>query len=425
MIKTASRLSRRTVLRGAGVAIGLPLLESMASAKSGSSNRPRRMVAIQTNQGIMPHLFFPEQVGKDYELSPYLKILEPLREQFTVFSGMSHPGVDGGHSNEVSFLTGAPHPAGAAFRNSISLDQVAAEIIGSQNRFPYLNISCGNSGQRGLSYTRAGIHIPPETSVTKLYRKLFVQGTEKEIQARLQDLRTGRSLLDTIHGRAKQMEKNVGAIDRYRLDQYFTAIRELEKEFEMAEAWQHKPKPKVELPEPTEIKDNAQLMTRLQNTLDVVKLALETDSTRIVTLFIQPLGVLSAIPGVSSETHSLTHHGNREEMISELRKIEEAQLAVIRNFLTALQKSREEGESVLDQTSVIYGTCMGNANGHTNQNWPMLLAGGGFKHGQHLAFDQKNNTPISNLYLSVLHRLGIEQEKFSSSTGTLSGLQMI
>jgi hypothetical protein len=112
-------------------------------------------------------------------------------------------------------------------------------------------------------------------------------------------------------------------------------------------------------------------------------------------------------------------------MISELQKIEEAQLAVIRNFLTGLQTSREEGESVLDQTSVIYGTCMGNANGHTNQNWQMLLAGGGFKHRQHLAFDQKNNTPISNLYLSVLHRLGIEQEKFSSSTGTLSGLQMI
>ena len=397
----------------------------MASAKSEPSNPPRRMVAIQTNQGIMPHLFFPEKAGKDYELSPYLKILEPLREQFTVFSGMSHPGVDGGHANEVSFLTGAPHPAGAAFRNSISLDQVAAEKIGSQNRFPYLNISCGNSGQRGLSYTRAGIHIPPDTSETKLYRKLFVQGTQKETQARLQDLRTGRSLLDTVHGRAKHFERKVGTIDRYRLDQYFTSIRELEKEFEMAEAWQHKPKPVVDLKEPTEIKDNAQLMTRLQNTLDIVKLALETDSTRIVTLFIQPLGVLSAIPGVSSETHSLTHHGNREEMMNELRKIEEAQLTVIQNFLTGLHSAREGGVSLLDQTSVIYGTCMGNANGHTNQNWPMLLAGGGFKHGQHLAFDQKNNTPIANLYLSELHRLGIEVDQFSSSTGTLSGLELI
>ena len=419
-----SHISRRTILRGAGVAIGLPLLESMASAKSDISDTPRRMVAIQTNQGIMPHLFFPEKAGNDYELSPYLKILEPLREHFTVFSGMSHPGVDGGHSNEVSFLTGAPHPAGAAFRNSISLDQVAAEKIGSQNRFPFLNISCGNSGQRGLSYTRAGVHIPPETSETKLYRQLFVQGTQKEIQTRLNDLREGRSLLDTVNDRAKLMEKKIGTIDRHRLDQYFTAIRQLEKEFQMAEAWQHKPKPKVEYPEPKEIKESAQLMTRLQNTLDVVRLALETDSTRIITIFIQPLGVLSEIPGVSSETHSLTHHGNREEMITELRKIEEAQFSVIRNFLTGLNSANEAGGSVLDHTSVIYGTCMGNANGHTNQNWPMLLAGGGFKHGQHLAFDQSNNTPISNLYLSVLHRLGIEEERFSSSTGTLSGLDM-
>ncbi len=267
-----SQLSRRTVLRGAGVAIGLPFLESMASAKTENSDTPRRMVAIQTNQGIMPHLFFPEKSGNDYELSPYLKILEPLREKFTVFSGMSHPGVDGGHSNEVSFLTGAPHPAGAAFRNSISLDQVAAENIGSHNRFPYLNISCSNSGQRGLSYTRAGVHIPPETSETQLYRKLFVQGTEKEIQARLNDLREGRSLLDTVHGRAKHLEKGIAQIDRHRIDQYFTAIRELEKEFEMAEAWQHKPKPKVELPEPKEIKDNAQLEFSLRSLESVVRL---------------------------------------------------------------------------------------------------------------------------------------------------------
>ena len=419
------KLSRRNLLRGAGVCLGLPLLESMSFAAGKKGHvPPRRMVAIQTNQGIMPHLFFPNQVGKDYGLSPYLKFFESFREKFTVFSGLSHTGVDGGHSNEKSFLTGAPHPAGAAFRNSISLDQIAAEQLGLETRFPFLTLSCSNGGSPGMSYTRSGVLIPPEHSPTKLYRKLIIQGSEKEIQARVADLRSGRSLLDTVHSRAKTLEAQVGSIDKHRLDQYFTAIRELEQQFHQAEAWEYKPKPIVELAEPIEIPENSRLISKLRQTLDVTRLALTTDSTRFVSLFISPLGVLSEIPGVGSETHSLTHHGNREEMIAELQKIEEAQLAAIRDFLTGLDSAKEEGDTVLDQTSVIYGTCMGNANGHTNKNWPILLAGGGFRHGQHLAFDPKANAPIANLFLSVLHRLGIEADSFSSSTGTLSGLEM-
>jgi hypothetical protein len=418
-------LSRRSFLRGAGVCLALPLLEAMrpAFSRAAAVEAPRRLVTIQTNQGIMPHLFFPEKAGRDYELSPYLKLLEPLRSEFTVFSGLSHPGVDGGHSNEVSFLTGAPHPAGAAFRNTISLDQLAAERIGTETQFASLIVS-GSSSERSMSYNRSGVLIPPESDLARLYRTLFVQGTAKQIEARLEDLRAGRSLLDTVRERAKRLEQSVGAADRSRLDQYFTSIRELEGQLLTAESWEQKPKPKVAMAEPKEVKDAAMLITRLRTMYDIIKLALENDSTRVVSIFIQPLGVLTEIAGVAHETHSLTHHGNRPEMMEELRKIEEAQFTVFRDFLTGLHGVKNDNGTLLDRTSVLYGTCMGNANGHSNKNWPMLLAGGGFKHGQHLAFDQEKNEPIGKLYVSLLQRLGIESEEFSSGKGTIDGLAM-
>ncbi|MFT5524052.1 MAG: hypothetical protein ACI9G1_004942 [Pirellulaceae bacterium] len=423
---TARCLSRRSLLRAAGVALALPALDAMipAFARGASIEPPRRLVTIQTNQGIMPHLFFPTTPGRDYELSPYLQLLKPLRDQFTVFSGMSHPGVDGGHANERCFLTGAPHPAGAGFRNSISVDQFAAERVGHDTRFSSLVLAASNAGDTSMSYNSAGILIPPETSAAKLYRTLFLQGSEAEIASRLNDLRSGRSLLDTVRERAKRLQNSVNTSDRNRLEQYFTSIRELEQQLLQAEAWEQKPKPKVALPEPRENKESAQLITRLRTTYDIIKLALETDSTRIVSLFIQPLGVLNEIAGVRHETHSLTHHGNRPEMMDELRKIEEAQFQAFGEFLASLKSVAGNGGTLLDRTSVVYGTCMGNANGHSNQNWPMMLAGGGFKHGQHLAFDNHRNEPISKLFVSLLQRLGMETDEFSSGKGTITGLEL-
>lgn len=426
MASSPRTLSRRTFLRGVGVAIALPALDAMAIglARAESKTVARRLVAIQTNQGIMPHLFFPEKSGKGYPPSPYLEILKPVGSELTVFSGLSHPGVDGGHANEQSFLTGAPHPAGAGFRNSVSLDQFAAEKVGSATRYPSLVVTASNAGERSMSFTRAGVSIPPESSPARLYRKLFVQGTAKEVEARVQDLQAGRSLLDTVRERSKRLEKSVGPADQRRLDQYFTSIRELEQQLVQAESWERKPKPKVNAAEPREIKEPGVLITRLRSTYDIIKLALETDSTRIVSLFIQPLGVLSEIAGVEHETHSLTHHGNRPEMIDELRKIEEAQFQALRDFLMGLKEVIERDGTLLDRTAVLYGTCMGNANGHSNTNWPMLLAGGGFRHGQHLAFDTTRNEPLANLFVSLLQQLGIETSEFSSGRGVLRGLEI-
>jgi hypothetical protein len=427
----STKVSRRGFLGGVGVALALPALGRAAEAEA-KAGAPRRLVAIQTNQGIMPHLFFPEagdgagsgaKVAADYKPSPYLELLEPLRKQLTVFSHVSHPGVDGGHSNEVSFLTGAAHPAGAGFRNSISLDQFAAENLGNRTRYASLVVGVANGGDRSMSFNRSGVLIPPETSPAALYRKLFVQGTAKEIDARVNDLRSGRSLLDTVLDRAKRMESGAAVADRRRLDQYFTSIRELERQLHDAEAWEQKPKPQVAMKEPPEIKDSAQLISKLRATYDVIKLALETDSTRIVSLFVQPLGTLSEIPEVTHETHSLTHHGNRPEMIDELRKIETAQFTALRDFLNGLAGVQEGGSSLLDRSSVLYGTCMGNANGHTNKDWPMLLAGGGFKHGKHVAFTKEKNEPLGRLFVSLLQRMGIEADRFGGAIGTMPGLE--
>jgi hypothetical protein len=420
-------LSRRTFLRGAGVALSLPALDAMVPAFAKAKDveavtSPRRMIAIQTNMGILPMYFWPEGTGMEYKASPYLEILKDFRSELSVFSGVSHPQVDGGHQAEMSFLTAAPHPGSGAFKNSVSLDVVAAERIGPATRFPILPTRIGHENG-SLSYTRGGVRIPAERSVSALYKKMFVQGTAKEIDARILDLRTGRSVLDFVNESAKKLQKDLGPKDRERLDQYFTSVRDLEDQLVKTEEWEKKPKPVVKTPEPVDApanlyKDNHKLM------FDLIRLALETDSTRLVTVFINTIGNASDIPGVSHETHSLTHHGNRPETLAELKAIESAQFQALANLLAGLKGTKEAGGNMLDRTMVLYGTCMGSANAHSNNNLPVLLAGGGFKHAGHLAFDQKKNYPLPNLYLSMLHRLGVEVDKFASSTGTMRGLDL-
>ncbi len=423
------RISRRTMLRASGVAMALPMLDAMTPLGSfakggttGSAEVARRLIAIQTTQGIMPHLFFPENTGAEHPTSPYLDLLGDLKGEFTIFSGVSHPGVDGGHANEKSFLTGAPHPAGAGFRNSVSLDQYAADRVGSQTRFKSVVLSVSSQGGGRMSYTSSGVMVPSEVSPANLYRQLFVQGDEADIAARMAAIGQGRSLLDFVSESAVSVARDLGTADRDRLDQYFTSIRELEEQFQRAAEWEQKPKPVVSVPMPEEVEDTARLVDRLKSMLGVMRLAIETDSARVVSLWIEPIGVLSGLTGVKNETHSLTHHGNRQEMIDELRIVEEAQFRALAEFLSSLRGTTEGSEPLLDRTIVMYGTCMGNANGHTNSNWPILLAGGGFKHVGHLAFDRERNYPLGNLFVSILQQLGIEAEHFASGTGTMKGL---
>jgi hypothetical protein len=425
------RLSRRSFLRGAGVALSLPLLDAMvpafarATPGTGMPGSPRRLLAIQTNLGILPQFFWPEGTGMDYKGSPYLDILKEYRREMTVFHGVSHPGVDGGHLAERSFLTAAPHPGSGAFKNSVSLDQIAAERIGSLTRIPVLVTRVGVQNCAGsLSYTRGGVEIPPEQSVSALYRKMFVQGTAKEVTARLNDLQKGKSVLDFVNDSAKKLQRELGSKDRERLDQYFTSVRALETQLHESAEWEKKPKPVVKTAEPKDA-EKSHLVESSKLMFEMIRLALETDSTRLVTLFISTLGLKTDIPGVEHETHTLTHHGNRPDTLAELRRIEEAQFKGLAGLLAGLKSAKEGSETLLDRTMVLYGTCMGSANAHSNVNLPMLLAGGGFKHTGLLAFDTKKNYPLCNLYVSMLQRLGLEIDRFASSTGTMRGLEMV
>jgi hypothetical protein len=411
----ANLLGRRAFLRGAGFCLALPLLDAMrpafgADAKAGAP--PRRMVAIETNMGIMPQFFFPEKSGPDYVLTPYLERLAAHKGNMTVFSGTSLPGVTGGHAAERCFLTGTPHPERGGFRNGVSLDQFAAEHVGNQTRFPSLTLAMSSEGGT-LSFTRSGAPISAERSPKKLFQTLFVQGKPEEVAANVEALKQGRSMLDFVSEQSKRLNRTLSPADQRRMDEYLFSVRELERRLHAAEEWEYKPKPKVATQPPEDIDDARQFVNKTRLMFDVMKLALETDSTRIISLFID-----------TTVIHNITHHGNRPEAIAELRGHEEKQFDALGGFLTSLAETKEEGQPLLDRTMVLYGTCMGSANSHSNVNLPALLAGGGFKHGQHLAFDTQNNYPLSNLFVSMLQRLGIESGEFSTGKGTFRRLEI-
>src|SRR5262245_26344032 len=253
-------MSRRRFLRGAGIALSLPLLDSMlppfaraatASSPLAPNAKPRRMFAICNNLGLVPRNFFPTGAGRAYTPSPYLQVLQDHRNDFTVFSGVSHPNVDGGHPADICFITAAPHPGSGSFRNTISLDQHIAEQIGTLTRFPSLTLSV-NTRARSLSYTGTGVAIPPEEKASEVFKQLFLQGTKEEIEAQLLNLDTGRSILDSVAGQAKELERELGAPDRERIDQYFTSVRDLENRLKVSQGWERKPKPVVNVPAPVD-----------------------------------------------------------------------------------------------------------------------------------------------------------------------------
>lgn len=416
-----SALNRRTFLKASGAALALPWLDAMRPAFGQTIEAPRRMISICTNLGVLDRHFFPAEPGRDYALTPYLEAIKDFRDQFTIVSGSSHPDVTGGHSAEVTFLTAAPHPGTASFRNSISLDQFAAERIGHLTRVAALPLVVAKSGNQSLSFTSSGVMLPAERSPAQVFKALFVAGDAAAVAKQVEQLRTGRSILDTVADRAAALQKQVGSADRERLDQYFTSVREVERRLLIAEEWERKPKPKIDAPAP---KDGEYLLEKLGAMYDLAHLAFATDSTRLITLMIRLDGFSEHIPGVASESHNLSHHVNREDKLRELKNLELAEFQQLNALLTKLRASQEGGVSLLDHTQVLYGSNLGNGNNHDTKNLPILLAGGGFKHGQHLAFDKTNNEPLPNLFVSMLQRLGLEIDKFASSKGTLKGLDL-
>jgi hypothetical protein len=383
------------------------------------------MFGICNNLGVLPAHFFPQRSGRDYAPPPYLELLKEHRNDFTVFSGVSHPNVDGGHPSDVSFLTAAPHPASSSFRNSISLDQYIAEHVGVQTRFPSLTLAV--NGGRSLSWTGTGVAIPPEQSASHVFRQLFLQGTAAEVQARIRELDIGRSILDTVARQAKLLQRDVGAQDRSRLDQYFSSVRDLEQRLLASRGWENKPKPAVNASEPVDPASPAQYLDKVKVMYDLARLAFETDSTRAVTLMLNSVGTpVVQVEGatISDGYHNLSHHGKAEDKLAQLKIIDEWHMRLLAGLFAGLKSVREGDARLLDRTMILYGSNLGDANAHSTSNLPVLFSGGGFRHGQHLAFDTQQNYPLPNLFVSMLHRMGIEANDFASSTGTMRGLEM-
>jgi len=418
-----SPLNRRTFLRAAGVCIGLPLLDAMLPIGLGAEQkaavmRAKRMLLIGRGLGLHAPFFFPEKPGKDYEPTRHLKPLQEYRHDFTVFSGISHRGYAGGHGTEVALLTGVV-PEGLRFpdiRNSISLDQEVASRLGGETRF-----SCLALGGGDISWNRKGVKVPSESSATKVFKQLFIDGTPQEVAREVQRIQTVQSILDGVREHARSLAKTLGPSDRDRLDLLQTSIREAEQRLQQDQAWVLKPKPKVQAkPLIDDYITNGRMLDRQRQWFDLVHLALQTDSTRVIALWLWSHTERLDLEGVAVTHHDASHHGQDEGKIKQLALIEENEMKLFAGFLGKMRSTNEGGKSLLEQTVVFHGSNLGNASAHTCDNLPILLAGGGFKHAGHVAFDRKSNVPLSNLFVRMMQQMGIESDRFGSSTGSLS-----
>ena len=425
----ARQLSRRRFLSGAGAFLALPILGSFTPVfgREKTIAPPQRMLLISNNLGVLPTQFFPAKTGRGYEASPYLATLGAFREDFTVFSGLSHPDVTGGHSTENCFLTAARGPTKSGFRNQISLDQFAAEKIGQVTRLPTLNLGVNiDKANRSLSWTRDGVLLPAEDSASALFRRMFLQGNPAEVARQLHRLEERGSILDTLLDDTKRYARDLDGADRTRLDQYLTSVREVEARLRTAREWELRPKPSTDQAMPTDITDRQLFFAKFDLMLSMAQLAFETDSTRIVTLmvdaFATPVFKLHPDQNTTDGYHNLSHHGQSVEKVRQLKDADQQQMTLLAKVLNRLTEHREADQRLLDRTMVLFGSNLGDANTHDNTNLPILLAGGGFKHGQHLAFRRDQNTPLCNLYVSMLQKMGVDADAFGSSTGPLAGL---
>ncbi len=430
MKKTGPLINRRFFLRASGVTLALPLLESLShgvlrtgtaiGATAGSAvgaARPVRMVCIGNALGFYPPAFFPKKTGEDYELPTLLNPMAPHRKDFTLFSGLDH-GAKGAHYAVHTFLSGVKSADAKAMpEGNISLDQRAAETVGGATRFPSLTIGAegGIHGGTLMCWTRSGTRVPPISGPKELFRKLFIGESESDRAAAADRFRLKGSILDVVQGDAKSLERQLGKRDQEKLDEYFTSVRDVERQLGLRKQWSNVPKPKPGIPEPA----NAGYISDLPVLYDLMLLALQTDSTRIATL-----ETGSTAFGFQADYHGLSHHGQVPGKIDSIVKIGLYQMEQFARFLGKLKALEDGDKTLLNNTMVLFGSGMGDANNHSLYNLPIILAGGGFRHGEFKAYPASGlgRTQLCNLYLSMLQRFGVETNRFGISTGTLSGL---
>lgn len=420
------RIDRRAFLRGTGVAMALPFLEAMQPASrataTASPSSPMRMVCVGNPLGLVPDAFFPKKTGAAYEATTLLKPLQEHRADFTVFSNLDHD-VSGGHRGVHAYLSGLKDNDATDWpERNISMDQRAAEFVGARTRFPSLVASAGrvSSGSEiacKMSWTRNGVNVPPVDRASDLFKALFLADDAQSRRRKAQAYDENASILDAIGSHAKLLERKLGKTDREKLDEYLTSVREVERKLGMSQAWLDKPKPKVGMSAPAD----GGFMETLPVMYDLIALALQTDSTRVAAL-----GISGSIDtddlGLRGGYHGFSHHGKSETLRRGLLVIEKFQTSQLARFLTKLRSMKDgDGSPLLDRTMVLFGSGMGNGSSHSNKKLPILLAGGGFQHGEHKSYptSRHRRVPLTNLYTTMLQRFGLEMDKFNTATGTL------
>lgn len=421
-INLRTPLPRRLLLRAGAVSLGLPLLDAMLPRGRAAevAAPPRRLLLIGRNLGLHAPFLFPETPGPAYETTRYLRHLEPNRGRFTIFSGISHRNYHNHHS-EPGLFTGVQwdrikEPA-KKHHNTVSLDQHVAARRGADTRFR--NLVIGPAVQWHFSWTAKGMPVPTERHPTRVFKSLFIDGSAAEMQLEVERLTQGRSILDQVGTEAKALGRRLGPDDRRRLELMFGAIRDTERNLLQAESWAQKPKPAVDYSMPKADPRHEDIIARETLWYDITRLALQTDSTGVILLTMGDAG-RPALDGVTLGHHDASHHGKDETKIEQLAMIEEVELQQFSRFLTSMDEVVEGEETLLDRTVVLNASNLGNASAHTCQNLPVFLAGGGFDHQGHVRFDRDDNTPLSNLFVRMLHQLGIEEDRFGASTALVS-----
>jgi hypothetical protein len=417
-----SILSRRTFLRAGAVGIALPLLDAMLprglhGQEKSAALQPRRMVLVSRPLGLHAPFLFPQKTGLEYEPTRYLKLLEEHRDNFTLFSGLSHKYYRD-HGAEKGLFTGADwdliKDPKVQLHNSVSLDQLVAEKLDSPTRFRNLVL-----GRQPTSWTAKGMLVPAEQRATEVFKKLFIDGTPDEIAREVRRLQDGKSILDGVREQAKTMASRLGHRDRDRIDSMFSSIRDAERQLAREQSWAARPKPKVDYPAPKRDFETVEVEARERLWFDIVRLALLTDSSRVINLGFCENG-RAKIDGFAGDHHDSSHHGQDPHKIEQLAVIEQAEIRVFNQFIKSLRQTVEADGTLLDHTMVLSASNLGNASSHDGDNLPIFLAGGGLKHRGHVGFDRKNNLPLCNLYVRMLQHMGIETDKFGSSNSVVS-----
>jgi len=410
------------------VAIALPMMESLSPLQGASkAKKPvKRFVCLSNNYGVYQKAFFPDvnQPGADYDMPETLKALEKHRKDFTTFSNLDH-GFTGGHQGVPVFLSGVRPVLAHNYQElNISLDQKLAEYHGAATRFPSMTL--GVRERNLLSFTRTGVQVPT-IDMRAAYKAMFFEDTPQKKTTQAERFKRQNSILDVVMDQAKSLNRELGKQDQGKLEEYFDSVRTLEKKIEQQEPWLDRPKPKTEVPEP---KPGNGTEEQLKAMIEIIALAIQTDSTRAITC---TSGFANGDFGLNGGYHGFSHHGERDEPVAALKKIEGFQVSMM-SYLIDLLKAQEDpinGGTLFDHTSILYGCGMASGT-HSTRNLPLVLAGGGFKHGEHKVYPGANvenskswseQVPAANLLLSILQNSGLEIDRFGSSTGTLTGLE--